>query len=48
MKDALAKVYKPASLNRCSRCGEPTIKKTCEACSLVAKVRKMMKSTKKG
>lgn len=37
MKELLRKKYKPAKLQRCGRCNEPTIKQICEACSLIAK-----------
>jgi uncharacterized protein (TIGR00269 family) len=43
MKKVLAKGFRPARLNKCRVCREPTMKDTCEACKLVAEARKLMK-----
>jgi len=39
MIPALRKHYPPARLNKCGKCGEPTMGKVCKACELVGRVR---------
>lgn len=40
MIDALREYYPPAELNKCEKCGEPTMGEVCKACELLGGVKK--------
>ncbi len=41
ISDALAKSFPPAQLNKCNKCGEPTLNVMCKACNMLLALNKM-------